>query len=125
MRKISIGSGSNSSYPLHARIFSVFLEFLLFESCFEIQCIKIVHFRLLELKELKELHKLGQPRVRRTRSASTRTQSIRRTSLRDKMNTTKRDVQDEKLYFIQSIDGQKVNQYYLPCNFFPLLEFQA
>ena len=125
MRKISIGSGSNSSYPLHARIFSVFLEFLLFESCFEIQCIKIVHFRLLELKELKELHKLGQPRVRRTRSASTRTQSIRRTSLRDKMNTTKRDVQDEKLYFIQSIDGQKVNQYYLPYNFFPLLEFQA
>ena len=125
MRKISIGSGSNKSYPLHARIFSVFLEFLLFESCFEIQCIKIVHFRLLELKELKELHKLGQPRVRRTRSASTRTQSIRRTSLRDKMNTTKRDVQDEKLYFIQSIDGQKVNQYYLPCNFIPLLEFQA
>ena len=125
MRKISIGSGSIISYPLHARIFSVFLEFLLFESCFEIQCIKIVHFRLLELKELKELHKLGQPRVRRTRSASTRTQSIRRTSLRDKMNTTKRDVQDEKLYFIQSIDGQKVNQYYLPCNFFPLLEFQA
>ena len=105
---------------------SVFLESL-FKSCFEIEIhyIKIVHFRLLELKELKELHKLGQPRVRRTRSASTRTQSIRRTSLRDKMNTTKRDVQDEKLYFIQSIDGQKVNQYYLPCNFFPLLEFQA
>ena len=54
---------------------------------------------------------LGQPRVRRTRSASTRTQSIRRTSLRDKMNTTKRDVQDEKLYFIQSIDGQKVSSH--------------
>ena len=63
--------------------------------------------RLLELKEQRM--QLGQPRVRRTRSASTRTQSIRRTSLRDKMNTTKRDVQDEKLYFIQSIDGQKVN----------------
>ena len=63
--------------------------------------------RLLELKEQRM--QLGQPRgVRRTRSASTRTQSIRRTSLRDKMNTTKRDVQDEKLYFIQSIDGQKV-----------------
>lgn len=61
--------------------------------------------RLLELKEQRM--QLGQPRVRRTRSASTRTQSIRRTSLRDKMNTTKRDVQDEKLYFIQSIDGQK------------------
>lgn len=63
--------------------------------------------RLLELKEQRM--QLGQPRVRRTRSASTRTQSIRRTSLRDKMNTTKRDVQDEKLYFIQSIDGQKAN----------------
>ena len=90
---------------------SAFLESL-FEDCFEIYYIKIVHFRLLELKELKELHKLGQPRVRRTRSASTRTQSIRRTSLRDKMNTTKRDVQDEKLYFIQSIDGQKVFSFY-------------
>lgn len=62
--------------------------------------------RLLELKEQRM--QLGQPRVKRTRSQSTRTQSIRRTSLRDKMNTTKRDVQDEKLYFIQSIDGQKV-----------------
>jgi protein phosphatase 1 regulatory subunit 16A len=62
--------------------------------------------RLLQLKEQRM--QLGQPRVRRTRSASTRTQSIRRTSLREKMNTTKRDVQDEKLYFIQSIDGQKV-----------------
>ena len=51
----------------------------------------------------------GQPRgVRRTRSASTRTQSIRRTSLREKMNTTKRDVKNENLYFMQSVDGQKV-----------------
>lgn len=40
-----------------------------------------------------------------SRSASTRTQSIRRTSLREKMNTTKKDVQDEKLYFIQSFDA--------------------
>lgn len=64
--------------------------------------------RLLELKEQRM--QLGQPRVRRTRSASTRTQSIRRTSLREKMNTTKRDVQDEKLYFIQSIDGKPPSQ---------------
>ena len=61
--------------------------------------------RLIELKE-QRLH-LDQPRVKRSRSASTRTQSIRRTSLREKMNTTKRDVQDEKLYFMQSFDNDK------------------
>ena len=61
--------------------------------------------RLIELKE-QRLH-LDQPRVKRLRSASTRTQSIRRTSLREKMNTTKRDVQDEKLYFMQSFDNDK------------------
>ena len=51
-----------------------------------------------------------QPRVRRSRSTSTRTQSIRRTSLREKMNTTKKDVQDEKLYFIQSFDAMPKNE---------------
>ena len=59
--------------------------------------------RLIQLKEQRV--RLEQPRVRRSRSASTRTQSIRRTSLREKMNTTKKDVQDEKLYFIQSFDA--------------------
>ena len=58
--------------------------------------------RLIQLKEQRLL--LERPKVRRSRSASTRTQSIRRTSLREKMNTTKRDVQDEKLYFIQNFD---------------------
>lgn len=61
--------------------------------------------RLIELKE-QRLH-LDQPRVKRSRSTSTRTQSIRRTSLREKMNTTKRDVQDEKLYFMQNFDSEK------------------
>ena len=61
--------------------------------------------RLIELKE-QRLH-LDQPRVKRSRSASTRTQSIRRTSLREKMNTTKRDVQDEKMYFMQNFDNDK------------------
>ena len=59
--------------------------------------------RLIQLKEQRV--RLEPPRVRRSRSASTRTQSIRRTSLREKMNTTKKDVQDEKLYFIQSFDA--------------------
>ena len=61
--------------------------------------------RLIELKE-QRLH-LDQPRVKRSRSTSTRTQSIRRTSLREKMNTTKRDVQDEKMYFMQNFDNDK------------------
>ena len=61
--------------------------------------------RLIELKE-QRLH-LDQPRVKRSRSTSTRTQSIRRTSLREKMNTTKRDVQDEKMYFMQNFDHDK------------------
>eukprot|EP00095_Tigriopus_kingsejongensis_P000315 maker-scaffold292_size219010-snap-gene-0.26 protein:Tk00315 transcript:maker-scaffold292_size219010-snap-gene-0.26-mRNA-1 annotation:"protein phosphatase 1 regulatory subunit 16a" len=58
--------------------------------------------RLIQLKEQRV--RLDQPKVRRSRSASTRTQSIRRTSLREKMNTTKRDVQDEKFFFMQSLD---------------------
>ena len=56
--------------------------------------------RLIQLREARV--RMGQPKVRRSHSASTRTQSIRRTSLREKMNTTKKDVQDEKLYFMQS-----------------------
>ena len=59
--------------------------------------------RLVQLREQRV--RMGQPRVRRSHSASTRTQSIRRTSLREKMNTTKKDVQDEKLYFIQSFNA--------------------
>ncbi len=56
--------------------------------------------RLIQLREARV--RMGQPRVRRSHSASTRTQSIRRTSLREKMNTTKKDVQDEKVFFMQS-----------------------
>ena len=62
--------------------------------------------RLIQLKEQRLLSE--QPRVRRSRSASTRTQSIRRTSLREKMNTTKRDVQDEKMHFMQKFDHETV-----------------
>ncbi|XP_059088290.1 protein phosphatase 1 regulatory subunit 16A-like isoform X2 [Tigriopus californicus] len=58
--------------------------------------------RLVQLKEQRVRQE--QPKVRRTRSASTRTQSIRRTSLREKMNTTKRDVQDEKFFLMKTLD---------------------
>ena len=72
--------------------------------------------RLIQLKEQRLL--LERPRVRRSRSASTRTQSIRRTSLREKMNTTKRDVQDEKLYFIQNFDtnAKQARTFSLDCS---------
>ena len=54
--------------------------------------------RLVELAEQRL--KLSEPRVRRGRSSSTRTHSIRRTSLRDKMKTTKKDVAEEKIVLI-------------------------
>ena len=60
--------------------------------------------RLLQLREQRR-NKLEQPRVKRSRSTSTRTQSIRRTSLREKMNTTKKDVQEEKMLFMQNFDS--------------------
>merc|ERR1719251_569269 len=57
--------------------------------------------RLVELAEQRL--KLSEPRVRRGRSSSTRTHSIRRTSLRDKMKTTKKDVADEGLIYMQGV----------------------
>lgn len=57
--------------------------------------------RLVELAEQRL--RLSEPRVRRGRSSSTRTHSIRRTSLRDKMKTTKKDVADEGLIYMQGV----------------------
>ena len=57
--------------------------------------------RLVELAEQRL--RLAEPRVRRGRSSSTRTHSIRRTSLRDKMKTTKKDVADEGLIYMQGV----------------------
>ena len=58
--------------------------------------------RLVELAEQRL--KLSEPRVRRGRSSSTRTHSIRRTSLRDKMKTTKKDVAEEGLIYMKSVN---------------------
>ena len=69
--------------------------------------------RLVQLKEqrlLSEQSGRAGGGIRRTRSASTRTQSIRRTSLREKTMTTKRDVQDEKMHFMQKFDHQSNQQ---------------
>lgn len=57
--------------------------------------------RLIELAEQRL--RLAEPRVRRGRSSSTRTHSIRRTSLRDKMKTTKKDVAEEGLIYMQTV----------------------
>jgi len=57
--------------------------------------------RLVELAEQRL--RLAEPRVKRGRSSSTRTHSIRRTSLRDKMKTTKKDVADEGLMYMQGV----------------------
>ena len=57
--------------------------------------------RLVELAEQRL--RLAEPRVKRGRSSSTRTHSIRRTSLRDKMKTTKKDVADEGLIYMQGV----------------------
>jgi len=57
--------------------------------------------RLVELAEQRL--RLAEPRVKRGRSSSTRTHSIRRTSLRDKMKTTKKDVTEEGLLYMKSV----------------------
>merc|ERR550532_2114103 len=58
--------------------------------------------RLVELAEQRL--RLSEPRVRRGRSASTRTHSIRRTSLRDKMKTTKKDVTEEGMMYMKTVN---------------------
>merc|ERR1719481_512501 len=58
--------------------------------------------RLVELAEQRL--RLAEPRARRGRSSSTRTHSIRRTSLRDKMKTTKKDVAEEGLIYMKSVN---------------------
>ena len=59
--------------------------------------------RLVELAEQRL--RATEHRVRNTRrSASTRTHSIRRTSLRDKMKTTKKDVTEEGLMFVKTVN---------------------
>ena len=57
--------------------------------------------RLVELAEQRL--RLAEPRGKRGRSSSTRTHSIRRTSLRDKMKTTKKDVTEEGLIYMQTV----------------------
>lgn len=66
--------------------------------------------RIMELKteqESKRLREAQGRRVRRSQSINTRTQSVRRTSIRDKVLTTKKDAQEETRLRLQA---QQVRQ---------------
>lgn len=59
----------------------------------------------MELKteqESKRLREAQGRRIRRSQSINTRTQSVRRTSIRDKVLTTKKDAQEEARLRIQA-----------------------
>ncbi|XP_057319177.1 protein phosphatase 1 regulatory subunit 16A isoform X2 [Microplitis mediator] len=61
--------------------------------------------RIVELKteqESKKLREAQSRRVRRSQSINTRTQSVRRTSIRDKVLTTKKDAQEEARLRLQA-----------------------
>ncbi|XP_011503232.1 PREDICTED: protein phosphatase 1 regulatory subunit 16A isoform X2 [Ceratosolen solmsi marchali] len=61
--------------------------------------------RIMELKteqESKKLREAQNRRVRRSQSINTRTQSVRRTSIRDKVLTTKKDAQEEARLRLQA-----------------------
>lgn len=61
--------------------------------------------RIMELRteqESKRLREAQNRRVRRSHSINTRTQSVRRTSIRDKVLTTKKDAQEEARLRIQA-----------------------
>ncbi|XP_034933971.1 protein phosphatase 1 regulatory subunit 16A isoform X2 [Chelonus insularis] len=61
--------------------------------------------RIVELKteqESKKLREAQSKRVRRSQSINTRTQSVRRTSIRDKVLTTKKDAQEEARLRLQA-----------------------
>lgn len=61
--------------------------------------------RIVELKteqESKKLREAQSRRIRRSQSINTRTQSVRRTSIRDKVLTTKKDAQEEARLRIQA-----------------------
>lgn len=76
--------------------------------------------RIVELKteqESKRLREAQGRRVRRSQSINTRTQSVRRTSIRDKVLTTKKDAQEEARLRLQA---QQVQQTSTSKNTFPL-----
>ncbi|XP_023246581.1 protein phosphatase 1 regulatory subunit 16A isoform X2 [Copidosoma floridanum] len=61
--------------------------------------------RIMELRteqESKKLREAQNRRVRRSQSINTRTQSVRRTSIRDKVLTTKKDAQEEARLMLQA-----------------------
>ena len=74
--------------------------------------------RIVELKteqESKRLREAQGRRVRRSQSINTRTQSVRRTSIRDKVLTTKKDAQEEARLRLQAQQVTKKNNFFSFC----------
>lgn len=70
--------------------------------------------RIVELKteqESKRLREAQGRRVRRSQSINTRTQSVRRTSIRDKVLTTKKDAQEEARLRLQAQQVEKKSRF--------------
>lgn len=77
----------------------------------------------MELKteqESKRLREAQGRRVRRSQSINTRTQSVRRTSIRDKVLTTKKDAQEEARFRLQA---QQVWHILRPNNILNIFNF--
>jgi len=68
-------------------------------------------------QESKRLREAQGRRVRRSQSINTRTQSVRRTSIRDKVLTTKKDAQEEARLRLQAQQVQKFGKVYF--TYFP------
>jgi len=60
-----------------------------------------IQLRLIELKEQRIFR--TQANLNSSGSSIVRNYSVRRSSMREKLNTTKRDVQDEKLFFMKKL----------------------
>lgn len=79
--------------------------------------------RIMELKteqESKRLQEAQKRKIRRSQSINTRTQSVRRTSIRDKVLTTKKDAQEEARLRLQAqqVDYEAKSTFIIDSNRF-------
>lgn len=94
-----------NNYRLDSRNPTRFLIFFSVSAVTDICEDPEIRDRIVELKTEQESKKLREAqgrRVRRSQSINTRTQSVRRTSIRDKVLTTKKDAQEEARLRIQA-----------------------
>lgn len=117
MKLLRVSSGS-SQFMLSLPHFSIFSLYAL-DICEDPE----IRERIMELKteqESKRLREAQGRRVRRSQSINTRTQSVRRTSIRDKVLTTKKDAQEETRLRLQA---QQVRQASITKKYFKYFLF--